>query len=69
MASVKLERPEEENPSEKIATSVYPPFAILAGMQLDLFTSLKNGPMNICLIPYSPVKANMSRNTICPWRL
>jgi hypothetical protein len=46
MASVKLERPEEENPIEKIATSVYPPFALLAGMQLDLFTPLKNGPMS-----------------------
>ena len=45
MASPTLERP-EENPIEKIATSVYPPFAMLAGMQLDLFTPLKNGPMN-----------------------
>ena len=47
MASVKLEGPEEENPIEKIATSVYPPFALLAGMQLDLFTPLKDGPMNV----------------------
>lgn len=31
-----------ENPIEKIATSVYPAFALLAGMQLDLFTALKN---------------------------
>jgi ubiquinone/menaquinone biosynthesis C-methylase UbiE len=45
MASATLERP-EENPIEKIATSVYPPFALLAGMQLDLFTPLKDGPMN-----------------------
>ena len=45
MASEKLGRP-EENPIEKIATSVYPPFALLAGMQLDLFTPLKDGPMN-----------------------
>jgi ubiquinone/menaquinone biosynthesis C-methylase UbiE len=45
MASATLERP-EENPIEKIAASVYPPFALLAGMQLDLFTPLKNGPMN-----------------------
>ena len=36
----------EENPIEKIAASVYPPFALLAGMQLDLFTPLKDGPMN-----------------------
>ena len=36
----------EENQIEKIATSVYPSFALLAGMQLDLFTPLKNGPMN-----------------------
>jgi ubiquinone/menaquinone biosynthesis C-methylase UbiE len=45
MASATPERP-EENPIEKIATSVYPPFALLAGMQLDLFTPLKDGPMN-----------------------
>lgn len=35
----------EENPVEKIATAVYSPFAMLAGMQLDLFTSLKDSPM------------------------
>ena len=45
MASETIERP-EDNPIEKIATSVYPPFALLAGMQLDLFTPLKDGPMN-----------------------
>jgi ubiquinone/menaquinone biosynthesis C-methylase UbiE len=45
MTSAAFERP-EENPIEKIATSVYPPFAMLAGMQLDLFTPLKEGPMN-----------------------
>ncbi len=45
MASATLERP-DENPIEKIATSVYPPFALLAGMQLDLFTALKERPMN-----------------------
>ena len=45
MASATLERL-EENPIEKIATSVYSPFALLAGMQLDLFTPLKDGPMN-----------------------
>jgi len=45
MDSATLERP-EENPIEKIATAVYSPFAMLAGMQLDLFTSLKDGPMN-----------------------
>ncbi len=45
MKSATLERP-KENPIEKIATSVYPPFAMLAGMQLDLFTPLKEGPMN-----------------------
>ena len=46
MASAAIERP-EENPIEKIATSVYPPFALLAGMQLDLFTPLKDGPMSV----------------------
>lgn len=45
MNSATLERP-EENPIEKIATAVYSPFAMLAGMQLDLFTSLKDGPMS-----------------------
>ena len=44
MASATPERP-EDNPIEKIVASVYPPFAMLAGMQLDLFTSLKDGPM------------------------
>ena len=45
MDSATLERP-EENPIEKIATAVYSPFAMLEGMQLDLFTSLKDGPMS-----------------------
>jgi len=31
---------------DKLASAVYPSFAMLAGMQLDLFTSLKDGPMN-----------------------
>jgi ubiquinone/menaquinone biosynthesis C-methylase UbiE len=44
MVSKIPERP-EENPIEKIVTSVYPPFAMLAGMQLDLFTQLKDRPM------------------------
>src|SRR3990172_8470710 len=30
---------------EKLASAVYPSFAMLAGMQLDLFTPLKDGPM------------------------
>ena len=45
MASERFERP-EENPIEKLATSVYSPFALLAGMKLDLITPLKDGPMN-----------------------
>ena len=45
MTSATVEKP-EENPIEKIVTSVYPPFALLAGMQLELFTTLKEGPMN-----------------------
>ncbi|MGD9081716.1 MAG: methyltransferase [Desulfobacterales bacterium] len=36
----------EENPIEKLAASVYPPLAMLAGMQLDLFTQLSDKPMN-----------------------
>jgi len=31
---------------QKLATAVYPAFAILAGMQLDVFTPLKDGPMS-----------------------
>jgi len=30
---------------EKLANAVYPSFAMLAGLQLDLFTPLKDGPM------------------------
>jgi hypothetical protein len=29
-----------------MATSVYPPFALLAGMQLDVFMPLKDEPMS-----------------------
>ena len=36
----------ENNPIEKIVTSVYPPYALLAGMQLDLFSPLKDRSMN-----------------------
>ncbi len=31
---------------DKLASAVYPSFAMLAGMQLDLFTPLKDGPMS-----------------------
>src|SRR5262245_10814329 len=30
---------------QHLATAVYPSFAMLAGMQLDVFTPLKDGPM------------------------
>jgi hypothetical protein len=30
---------------EKLGSAVYPSFAMLAGMQLDLFTLPKDGPM------------------------
>ena len=30
---------------EKLASAVYPSFAMMAGMQLDLFTPLKDGPL------------------------
>lgn len=36
----------EENPILRIGQAVYPPFAMLAGMQLDLFTPLKDSPMS-----------------------
>ena len=32
---------------EKLGAAMYPSFAMLAGMQLDLFTPLKDGPMNV----------------------
>ena len=31
---------------ETLATAVYPSFAMMAGMQLDVFTPLKDGPMS-----------------------
>lgn len=31
---------------KKLATAVYPSFAMLAGMQLDVFTTLKGGPLS-----------------------
>lgn len=37
----------EENPILRISRVVYPAFAMLAGMQLDLFTPLKDGPMTV----------------------
>ncbi len=37
----------KENPIQRIAETVYPPFAMLAGMQLNLFTPLKDGPMSV----------------------
>lgn len=45
MSSATLER-SEENPIEKLVTSIYPPFALIAGMQLDIFTLLKDGSMS-----------------------
>jgi len=45
MAPATVER-FEENPIEKMVASVYPPFAMLAGMQLDLFSPLTDGPMS-----------------------
>jgi ubiquinone/menaquinone biosynthesis C-methylase UbiE len=37
----------EENPVLRIGNVVYSAFAMLAGMQLDLFTPLKDGPMTV----------------------
>lgn len=36
---------DQGNPILEILQSVYPPFAMIAGMQLDLFTPLKDNPM------------------------
>ena len=44
MTTATVER-SEKNPIERMVTSIYPPFALLAGMQLDLFTALNEGPM------------------------
>jgi hypothetical protein len=30
---------------ERLAAAVYPSFAMLAGMELDVFTTLKDGPL------------------------
>lgn len=32
---------------ERLASAVYPSFAMVAGMQLDVFTSLKDGPLRV----------------------
>ena len=37
--------PPQPTTIQKLSTAVYPSFAMLAGMQLDLFTPLKDGPM------------------------
>jgi hypothetical protein len=36
--------PPQPTTIQKLSTAVYPSFAMLAGMQLDLFTPLANGP-------------------------
>jgi SAM-dependent methyltransferase len=37
--------PSQPTTIQKLATAVYPSFAMLAGMQLDVFTPLKDGPL------------------------
>ncbi len=39
--------PPQPTTIEKLELAVWPSFAMLAGIQLDLFTHLKNGPMSI----------------------
>ncbi|RLC20457.1 MAG: hypothetical protein DRH93_13610 [Deltaproteobacteria bacterium] len=46
MASTESEK-QGENPIEEIANSVYPAFALLAGMKLDLFTALEDSPLKV----------------------
>jgi ubiquinone/menaquinone biosynthesis C-methylase UbiE len=36
----------EEDPVSRLCDAVYPSFALLAGMRLDLFTPLRNGPLS-----------------------
>ena len=42
---MKPEYPVRPDTIERLATAVYPSFAMLAGMQLDVFTPLKEGPL------------------------
>src|SRR5262249_55380340 len=42
MNATPVERPEK---IERLARAVYPSFAMLAGMELDVFTPLKDGPL------------------------
>jgi predicted O-methyltransferase YrrM len=42
MNATPVERPEK---IERLAMAVYPSFAMLAGMELDVFTTLKDGPL------------------------
>jgi len=42
MNATSVERPEK---IERLAKAVYPSFAMLAGMELDVFTTLKDGPL------------------------
>jgi len=44
--TVKSSSPPEPKIIKKLATAVYPSFAMLAGMQLDVFTPLKGGSMS-----------------------
>ena len=39
--------PRETKTVKKLATAAYPSFALLAGLQLDVFTPIKDGPMSI----------------------
>jgi hypothetical protein len=38
--------PAQPTTIQKLVTAVFPSFAMLAGMQLDLFTPLKDAPMS-----------------------
>ena len=42
MNAISVVRPEK---IERLAMAVYPSFAMLAGMELDVFTTLKDGPL------------------------
>ncbi len=59
MASQETVPPKPET-IERHRHAVYPPIAMLAGMQLDLFTPLKDGPMSVeslaAVLGVSPVK-------------
>ena len=55
---------------EKLASAVYPAFAMVAGMQLDVFTPLKDGPLSVEPLaqPSLCTRTNSDRCSMLSWR-